>query len=67
MTDHNLGKTQRAKCWNCRRVVIIPLTLDPISMLDDTPRYIIPYKIECPFCGDRMFKFMCVPDSDYIH
>ena len=60
-------KTRRVRCWNCSKVVIVPLPIDPSTIMNDIPRYIIPYKTRCPGCGDRLFKFMSFPISDYVH
>ena len=57
-------KVNRARCWNCCRVVVIPVKLDfstcPFSI-------VIPYDMKCPGCGDSIYKYLCVPDSNYIH
>ena len=60
------SKTQRVRCWNCSKVVVVPLPIDPETVMDDVPKYIIPYRMKCPACGDRIYKFMSFPTSFYI-
>lgn len=60
-------KTRRVSCWNCRKEVFVPLAIDPSSIMDDIPRFIIPIKMDCPYCGDKIYKYKCREDSEYVH
>lgn len=60
-------RTKRVSCWNCRKVVVVPLPIDPETMMNDNPRFIIPYHMNCPYCGDRIYKYKCRDDSNYVH
>lgn len=60
-------KTCRVRCWNCRKEVIVPFPIDPVTMIDNVPRFITPYLIECPWCGDSIYKYTCRDESRYVH
>lgn len=60
-------RIHRVRCWNCSKVVNVPLPIDPVSLIDGIPRFIIPYKIECPYCGDEIYKYMCGDRSRFVH
>lgn len=67
MSDNISCRIKRARCWNCRKVVIVPLPIDPVSRIDGVLTYIIPYRIECPWCGDEIYKYMCRDESRFVH
>jgi len=60
-------RTKRVSCWNCRRIVIVPLAIDPETMMNDNPSYIIPYGMKCPGCGDEIYKYKCRDESNFVH
>jgi len=60
-------KSKRVSCWNCRRVVIVPLPIDKSTMMDDIPKHIIPYGMKCPYCGDEIYKYKCRDESQFVH
>lgn len=65
MDDHSIvSRIQRVRCWNCRKIVVIPFPLDLSTV---PPTYIIPYRIECPVCGDSIYKYMCRDESQFVH
>jgi len=69
MTKFSLStlKTKRVSCWNCRKIVVVPLPLDPESIMDENPRFIIPYKMKCSACGDSIYKYKCREESQFVH
>lgn len=68
MDDNRIScRITRARCWNCSRVVVIPLPIDPISRINGVLTFIIPYKIQCPYCGDDIYKYVCRDESNFVH
>jgi len=60
-------RTRKVNCWNCRKVVVVPLPIDPETIMDDVPRHIIPYHMKCPYCGDKIYKYKCREESEFVH
>ena len=65
MMSNNIScRITRARCWNCRDVIVIPNRIDSCRI---PFRMIIPYTLRCPKCGDSIYKYMCRDESQFVH